>query len=319
MRFFWGKGGEQSQANKIDYSNLSDDELLDTFRSEKWGNLDENHRVAVFQEMENRSAAEQGRNPAQVVSMNEPGYHGGYTDVNNQIKIDVTNDSSYESLDTYLHESNHAYQSYCIQIGEGNYDEHTLSMMQAEMARDERGSLYNYRTGGIDYAVQCNELDSNNRAAAFMLAQENRFGNDPEYQAYMQNRENGYYSAVSTYLEQHGSQRTAMQQDQAYTAYVRGDISESQFNAINENLNSGQFIDSPAEECIRLNESISELNRAYQNEQDETTAQDYLGNIGMGTTEDADVAMAQDYMGSIGMNGTTGAEGQGADMSNGME
>ena len=39
----------------------------------------------------------------------------------------------------------------------------------------------------------------------------------------------------------------------------------------------------------------------------------------MGTTEDADVAMAQDYMGSIGMNGTTGAEGQGADMSNGME
>lgn len=338
MRFFWDGLKEQQQSEQINYSGLSDDELLDKFRSETWSGLDEEHRVAVFQEMENRSAAEQGREPAQVVSMDKPGYHGGYTDISNQITIDVTNDSSYESLDTYLHESNHAYQAYCIQNGEGNYNEHTLGMMQAEMARDERGNLYNYRSGGtIDYAVQCDELDSNNRAVSFMLAQEERFGDDPEYRAYMQDREDGYYSTVSNYLEHHGDMRAAMQQDQAYTAYVRGDISESQYDAISKNLGSAQFIDSTAEESIRLNAAISELNQAYQNENDMTAEEDYMGSTSIGSMGNGAETTAHDYMGGVSIGHTEesadaaqnygigstqqveGLNGQDADMSNDLE
>lgn len=335
MKFSWGGWKDGQHGERIDYSHLSNDSLLNVFKSESWNTLDEEHRVAVFQEMENRSAKEQGREAAQIVSLNEPGLHGAYTSVSNQIRVDVTNDSSYESLDTYLHESNHAYQTYCIATGAGDYDEHTRSMMQAEMARDERGYLYNYRTDSINYDMQCNELDSNNRAAAFMLSQKERFSADPEYRGYIEERADHYFN-VTCCLEQYGDQRTDMQSAQAYAAYVRGDIGESQYAAISENLHStnGQFTDSTVEECANLNESIGALNQEYQNARDLAEGNDYMGGISDSpvaeTTADVD-----DYMGNVPDNPTeesaaaqeygTGdasqgySSSQGAELSDGME
>ena len=324
MKFFWDgwKDQQQQQAEESGYSNLSDDELLDTFKSETWNDLDDDSRIAVFQEMENRSAAEQGREAAQIVSLNEPGLHGGYNGVSNQIRIDVTNDSSYESLDTYMHESNHAYQTYCIESGSGAYDNHTRSMMQAEMARDERGCLYNYKTDSIGYDMQCNELDSNNRAASFMLSQEERYSSDSEYRTYIASRAD-HYSEVSSHLDQYREQRTNMQSDQAYTAYVRGDISESQYALLNQDLHSadGQFHDAPAEECANLNESIKALNQSYQNEQNLAAQNDYLGNTATPAEETTDPAQSYGIcdMGQSPSASQSQSAGQSADQSNGME
>ena len=193
MKFFWSQSSEnsvQSEQGKVDYSTYSKDELLDTFKTENWEKLDDENRIAIVQEMENRTAVEQGRPPAEIVSSYDVGTYGGYTSTNNQISINVSDFSSYETLDTYVHESTHAYQSHCIQTGEG-YDDHTLSMMEAEMARDEQGNLYNYARSSPEYDMQCDELDSNNKAATFMLEQRARYEHDPEYRTYIEERATG--------------------------------------------------------------------------------------------------------------------------------
>lgn len=244
MKFFW----IPDKSEHIDYSNLSDGELLDSFKSDRWSSLDVEHRIAVVQEMENRNAADQGRKAANVVSMDDQRYYGQYNDLNNQLRIDVSNVSSYDTLDTYVHESNHAYQSHCIRRGEG-FDESTLNMMQAELARDESGWLYNYESGKaleihngtcylVDnpkYDMQCTELDSNNKAAAFLSSQRNRYQDDAEYRAYIAERAK-HFEDVNHAIEQNNDQRSAMQSQQAEKAYIRGDISEEQYRVLSQNI-----------------------------------------------------------------------------------
>ena len=161
----WGSNNHNSEQNAPkDYSKLSNDQLLDSFKSDNWSQMKENDRVAVIQELENRTAAEQGRESAVVVSSSKVTSYGSYNSTTNQMNINVSNISSYETLDTFAHESNHAYQTYCVNNGIG-YDEYTRNMMGVETARDQNGNLYNYARTSPQYDMQCNELDSNNKAA----------------------------------------------------------------------------------------------------------------------------------------------------------
>lgn len=76
MKFFWSQSSEnsvQSEQGKVDYSTYSKDELLDTFKTENWEKLDDENRIAIVQEMENRTAVEQGRPPAEIVSSYDVG------------------------------------------------------------------------------------------------------------------------------------------------------------------------------------------------------------------------------------------------------
>ncbi len=276
MKFFWSHSAKDKK-QQIDYSSYSKDQLLDSFKSDNWEKLSEENKVAVIQEVENRNASEQGRPAATVVASHDSNLYGSYTSTDNQIKINVSDFSSYEALDTYVHESNHAYQSHCIEAGEG-YDDHTLSMMEAEMARDERGSLYNYATTSPAYDMQCNELDSNNKAAAFMLEQRERYENDPSYRDYIEERAN-HFNQVNSSIENNPEDRARLQNNQAYLAYVRGDITEEQYTSLSDNINNEDFKDTAAAQSQKIGTSMDALNKEYQNENEHTNESDYLGNV----------------------------------------
>lgn len=300
MKFGWSRDREQDVREKIDYSHLSNDELLDSFKTENWKKLEiEGQKIGIIQEYENRCAYVQGREAAEIVSLNDNGLYGSYNSLNNQIKIDVTNVSSYEALDSYIHESNHAYQSYCIDHVQG-YDAHTFSMMQAEFARDGNGNLYNYSNDNIGYDMQCSELDSNNKAAVFMMAQKERYANDVEYQKYVENRVQ-HYAKVQENLETKNDVRVAMQNNQSYISYVRGDITEEQYQLLNRNINDENYVDLTVQESKYVNSMLNELNNelGYGEEQEFSNDISYMGDITMMDSSYEANKIENDYMGDV--------------------
>lgn len=332
MKFFWNHSDKDNK-QEVDYSSYSKDQLLDSFKSDNWEKLDEENRIAVIQEIENRNASEQGRTAATVVSANDGNLYGSYNSTNNQLKINVSDFSSYEVLDTYVHESNHAHQAHCVENGAG-YDDHTLSMMEAEMARDERGSLYNYATTSPEYDMQCNELDSNNRAASFMLEQRERYENDPSYRAYIEERAN-HFNQVNSSIENDPERRTQLQNNQAYVAYVRGDITEEQYTSLSDNINSDNFKDNTVIQSQQLGASLDALNKEYQNENEQANETDYLGNAQtstesldgvayLGNTTEISSSASQDsYLGTAyseeSSNTASGSNENSVDHSSGMD
>lgn len=320
MKFFWGSNSKEQELetqNNIDYSNLSDEELLDSFKSDSWSELDEDHRVAVVQEMENRNAVAQGREPATVVSMDDARYYGQYNSTNNQLSIDVTNVSSYETLDTYVHETNHAYQDFAIKNGSEQYDEHTLNMMKAEMARDQNGALYNYARTSPEYDIQCDELDSNNKAAAYLLAERDRYGDDPEYRAYIQERAEHFENVNST-LENDPDTRVALQQQQAEIAWIRGDISNEEYNSLSSNISNPEFQDETVSQSYDIGDAVISLNKEYEMEasSERSETEDYMGSLDNSTAEESN---ANDYVGSIETASSSESDNYGEDNSIGMD
>ena len=265
---YWMKMGTTP---KTSYYKFSDDQLLEFFHSENWSGLSEDARIELFQEMEYRSAALDGRPPANIVSLNNDSCYGKYSPSNDTIAIDVSENSSYEALDTFVHENNHARQNYRVFNGPG-YDEHTESMIQSEMSMDADGKLYNYAHGD-NYDIQCNELDSNNKAAQFMLEQQDRFGDDPAYREYIANRDH-HYNTVLDELEADPAARAKFQHDQAYTSFVRGDIDGEQFETIDSNLNTPGYEDATVADTYQTAEQIHALNMQYQEEESEDEEED---------------------------------------------
>lgn len=296
MIFTWAHSQNSSEEKEqIDYSSFSDDQLLDQFKTEKWSKLEEADRIDVIQEMENRNAAQQGREPAEVVSSSRVTSYGSYNSMNNQMNVNVNNFSSYETLDTFVHESNHAYQAHCVENGVG-YDEYTRNMMEVESMRDENGALYNYARTSPQYDMQCNELDSNNRAAEFLISESDRYKNDQEYKDYIAERD-GHFKDVNYALDNYQGMRTSMQNDQAYTSYVRGDISQEQYDNLSAEINDSNHVDSTVTESHSLGDSLLDLNAElnYSNDMDNeasidadtsTTMDDEIGN---GESEDNSV------------------------------
>ncbi len=259
MIFTWGHTSNTSEdKGQVDYSSCSDDQLLDQFKTENWSKLEESDRIDVIQEMENRNAAQQGREPAEVVSSSRVTSYGSYNSMNNQMNVNVNNFSSYETLDTFVHESNHAYQSYCVENGVG-YDEYTRNMMEVESMRDENGALYNYARTSPQYDMQCNELDSNNRAAEFLMSKSDRYKEDQEYKDYIAERD-GHFKDVNYALDNYQGIRESMQNDQAYTSYVRGDILREQYDSLSADINDASHEDLTVTESHSLGDSLSELN-----------------------------------------------------------
>lgn len=258
MIFHWGSNNNSEQNETKDYSQYTRDQLLDSFKSDNWGQMKEADKIGVIQEFENRNAAEQGREPAQVVSSSKVTSYGSYNSAYNQLNINVNDFSSYETLDTFAHESNHAYQTYCVNNGIG-YDEYTRNMMEVETARDQNGNLYNYARTSPQYDMQCNELDSNNKAASFVIGEKERYSNDQAFKDYVAERDS-HFKDVNTALDNYQGMRTSMQNSQAYTSYVRGDISEDTYNSLSENINDPNHIDATVNESHSIGDSISALN-----------------------------------------------------------
>lgn len=294
----WGSNNHNSEQNEIkDYSKFSNNQLLDSFKSDNWSQMKENDRVGVIQELENRTAAEQGREPAVVVSSSRVTSYGSYNSTTNQMNINVSNFSSYETLDTFAHESNHAYQTYCVNNGIG-YDEYTRNMMGVETARDQNGNLYNYTRTSPQYDMQCNELDSNNKAASFVMGEKDRYSSDPAYKDYIAERDS-HFKDVNTALDNNQAMRTSMQNDQTYTSYVRGDITEETYNSLSESINDPNHVDPTVVESHTIGESLSLLNEELNVDINEEMAEENNSYAdGVGVTENESSAETVDVSGN---------------------
>jgi len=299
-------------AEAPDYSGLTDDQLLDSFRSDNWEGLSDTDKIAVIQELEYRSAAMQGRTPAKVLPLNNIDYYGQYVDVYNNIYINVSNSSSYEALDTYFHESNHAYQIHCISTGEG-YDEYTLAMFAVETARDGRGVLYNYTEERSLYIMQCTEMDCNSVAFKAMHSLNARYADDPEYAAYVSKRA-VCFKDITTKVDSKADVRASMQNRQALAALEHGDISEQQFLLI-QRVNAAEDYTDPVVNEARKAMDTAEAEASRLNRFPQQDADSYIGRLG---EQQGCPDTAGEYMGSVKELGEQAAPEMGA-YSGGME
>lgn len=215
-------------ANKKQYADSTDKELLTNFRSENWDKLNNNKRIAVLQEVENRNAASQGRTPCTVKSTDSKSEYGCYYPSTNKIEVNVNDyikgengerisNNSYQVLDTIYHEGEHAHQTNCVnnQIGPPQgLPQTTRDMCQVE------NSGNNYK-GVIEYDHCTCELDSNNVAATKVMESKELFHGDKKYDEYLADREE-YFKQASNF----DMNTVRMQQNEAvYQAYKNDDIS----------------------------------------------------------------------------------------------
>lgn len=215
-------------ANKKQYANATDKELLTNFRSENWDKLNANKRLAVLQEVENRNAASQGRTPCTVKSTDSKNEYGCYYPSSNRIEVNVNDyiknengerisNNSYQVLDTIYHEGEHAHQTNCVnnQIGPPKgLPQTTRDMCEVE------NSGNNYKDV-IEYDHCTCELDSNNVAATKVMESKDIFRGDKKYDEYLADREQYFKQASNLDMS-----TVRMQQNEAvYQAYKNGDIS----------------------------------------------------------------------------------------------
>lgn len=80
----------------------------------EWANMTPGARLDYLQQLENQEAEQQGREPCEIVSKNLGAYeYGSYYPDNNCIELNddlLAASSPNECLNTYFHESRHAYQ-----------------------------------------------------------------------------------------------------------------------------------------------------------------------------------------------------------------
>lgn len=268
----WSRILAQHRAKQ--FSAYSQDQLLDQFKSENWQNYSNKEKHGILQEFENRNAAAQGREPAEVYILEENGPLGKYNAEKNKIGI-ALDTSPYESLDSIVHEGNHAYQEHCIKNGSYGNDP-TGKMIEVESVRDDKGNMYNYRDSFPEYDMLVNELNSNNEAAEFMLSQADRYGDDPEYQKYLAGRQY-HFSRVNEDLDQEKELRGDMQNDQIDAALEHGDISQEEHDQLSECINDENYMDREEIRSHELQDQIEETRQELENRdqtQEENSAEE---------------------------------------------
>ena len=106
-----------------DYSNYSNHQLFNQFKSIHWKNKTNDEKIAILQEIENREAEEHNRPPAKV-NQCYSGNLGGYRYRTNIIEVKLVN-NQFEVLDSLFHESEHANQ-YRAPINELSFSDNSF-------------------------------------------------------------------------------------------------------------------------------------------------------------------------------------------------
>ena len=238
MIFQWGPSLFLSKANEELQFEGREKEVIQKFTSKIWNQYSNNQKIGILQNLENIRAKRQGRRPVNIKEYNLKEFYGEYSGNENTMFVNL-NHSSYEVLDTYLHEARHAYQEKSVKKGEG-YDEHSFNMIKVENVVDENGNLYNYIEDGVGYDTACCELDANNEAMRTMLSYSEEFGSDPEYLNYLEERKN-HFQDVNETLKEEREQRQEIQKEQAEKAYYRGDLSEEEYTEIKEHVEENRM------------------------------------------------------------------------------
>lgn len=226
-------------AKKINYANSTDKELLSCIRSEQWSNLNDNQKIAILQEVENRNAAEQERPVCKVNKNNKMDSYGRYSLGENAIEVNLKsagNNNSYNILDTVYHEGEHAHQVNCIKYGVNppkGLPKETREMCELEFNGYRHPPQYQTIGGKriitrepiIEYGKRTCEADSRNFAVSKVMEDKEIFRGDPEYANYLQN--------TSDTIENYNSIKMAeirkQQSELIWEARKNNDISQERY------------------------------------------------------------------------------------------
>lgn len=234
------------------YAEMSKDELLGCFRSNKWETLRQSEKVQLLQAAGDMYAKEHGilKPPFFTQEKNSERY-GGYNNRGNQIKINLKKCSNpYEALDTVAHEENHAYQCQCIKYENGKYSEQERALIKAE-----NGSAY--VSFGITYHRQSIEADSNNAGANYTLSERSRFQDDPAYREYLRGRA-GYFAIVGNDYEKQRLACDNSELNQVSISFSNGEISKEEKNSAEECIYSNSNSVKEESSSLRM-----EINQSY--------------------------------------------------------
>lgn len=125
------KKGPATHMSEKEVMALDDKQLYTMFAGRNWSTLDSDTRLCLLQEVENRRAKIDGRQPLKVsVKKMDPSLMGACCTHPDGSQELVLNDlfvkvsrfgahSASEALNTILHEGRHAYQNHCVREGKG--------------------------------------------------------------------------------------------------------------------------------------------------------------------------------------------------------
>ena len=235
-------GLKKGKSNCTGYEHLSDKELIGSFRTENWDSFKDSQKNQILQELENREALKAGREPAKVTSLQGDTY-GGYNSNTETISINTNKyvgtqeNTSYEVLDSYYHESRHACQEHARNSQELNTDEKSFDMIKVESMRDKDGHLYNYTNRNPYYDMQTNEMDSNTYAANKLMDNFDSFSSDKNYDKYLEARSE-HFNSVNTSTQKYSVERQQMQNANVDRAYKNNDISYGEYAKIKNEINN---------------------------------------------------------------------------------
>ncbi len=174
------------------------------FKSECWNGsgdkkgLTDEQKIYCLQELENYMAEVQGRKPRTVVNnpdLNAMGVYRPYDPDYIEINLDK-NPTSFDCMDTIIHEGRHATQDDCLSGKPYNkelYTEEEIESLRRNSPNHE-GIYHSPGENGsnVDYFFQPEENDANAFAARTMDSFSDQFRDDPDYKKYVEERKENF-------------------------------------------------------------------------------------------------------------------------------
>lgn len=163
--FGWKKESKKKiSPTAAELKNFNQDSLYVLFTEDRWNAMDDNSRLAVLQEVENRQAAAYGRRPYKIrigskEEFSSPGLCGYCSAYLKEIHLNYRYFSGVpyfyggpSALETLIHEGRHAYQHFCTENG--------ISDNSPDILKEWLSSSARYFNGGAIYALQAIEEDA---------------------------------------------------------------------------------------------------------------------------------------------------------------
>ena len=240
-----------------DYSDYSNHQLFNQFKSIHWKNKTDDEKIAILQEIENREAEEHNRPPAKVVQIYSNKL-GGYSYGTNIIEVKLVN-NQFEVLDSLFHESEHANQ-YRAPISEVSFSENDRKLMKIEDMTSADGVKSHYKKYESQlYDLMTSEIDANNAAFEKVSSLKNEYIDEKNYKKYLNGRKL-YFNKVENESNLKSSMKRDALLDTIYSAYVRKELSEKEYQNLQQIITSDKNYDHCAERRTKINEALSHIN-----------------------------------------------------------
>ena len=240
-----------------DYSDYSNHQLFNQFKSIHWKNKTDDEKIAILQEIENREAEEHNRPPAKVVQIYSNKL-GGYSYGTNIIEVKLVN-NQFEVLDSLFHESEHANQ-YRAPINEVSFSENDRKLMKIEDMTSSDGKDSHYLKYDKDlYDLMTSEIDANNAAFEKVSSLKKEYINEKKFKEYLAGRK-AYFNKVENESNLKSSMKKDALLDTIYCAFVRKEISEKEYQDLQQIITSDKNYDHCAERRTKINEALRDIN-----------------------------------------------------------